>query len=111
MVTPVLAWWRDPSEVSPADVAEVAAVVRVPIADLADPHNRWRLTHPSGIIGPAFDVHGLLVWGFTAGLLDRLLALAGWERPWDTDRMRPLPDDALSLALRTSPPPADEGAR
>ena len=24
----------------------------------------------------------MLVWGFTAGLLDRLLHLGGWERPW-----------------------------
>ena len=39
--------------------------------------------HPSGFVGPAFDVRGLLVWGFTAGLLSRLFALVGWERPWD----------------------------
>ncbi len=42
---------------------------------------------PSGWVGPAFEVRGMLVWGFTAGLLDRLLALGGWERPWDTDRL------------------------
>jgi hypothetical protein len=34
----------------------------------------------------------MLVWGFTAGLLDRLLHLAGWERPWDVARVEPLPD-------------------
>ena len=64
--------------------AEVAAVARVPIAELVDPASRLRVTHPSGWIGPAFEVRDLLVWGFTAGLLDRLLALGGWERPWDT---------------------------
>jgi hypothetical protein len=42
-----------------------------------------RARHPSGYVGPAFDVNGLVVWGFTAGLLDRLLALSGWQRPWD----------------------------
>jgi hypothetical protein len=35
------------------------------------------------------------VWGFTAGLLDRLLRLAGWERPWDATRMQDLPADVL----------------
>jgi hypothetical protein len=46
--------------------------------------------HPSGWVGPAFEVRDLLVWGFTAGLLDKLLALGGWERPWDTGRSRTL---------------------
>jgi hypothetical protein len=26
----------------------------------------------------------MLIWGMTAALVDRLLALGGWERPWDT---------------------------
>jgi hypothetical protein len=46
--------------------------------------------HPSGYVGPAFDVRGLLVWGFTAGLLSRLFALVGWEIPWDVDDVRDL---------------------
>jgi hypothetical protein len=25
----------------------------------------------------------MLIWGFTAALVDRLLALGGWEKPWD----------------------------
>jgi hypothetical protein len=25
----------------------------------------------------------MLIWGFTAALVDGLLALAGWEKPWD----------------------------
>jgi hypothetical protein len=33
----------------------------------------------------------MLVWGFTAGLLDRVLALCGLTLPWDTERFRPLP--------------------
>ncbi len=83
VVTPVLGWWRDPSPVHPAEPAEVAAVHRVPLAELVDPGNRRRAVHPSGFVGPAFDVRGMLVWGFTAGLLDRLIALAGWEEPWE----------------------------
>ena len=50
------------------------------------PANRVSVRHPSGFVGPAFDVRGLLVWGFTAGLLSRLFALVGWERPWDRRR-------------------------
>lgn len=94
-VTPVIAWWRRPVAVAPADPAEVAAVARVPLADLADPDNRFVARHPSGRAGPAFQVHGLLVWGFTAGLVDRLLALSGWERPWDDQRVRDLPPGVL----------------
>lgn len=95
VVTPVLGWWRAPSPVSVVDPAEVAAFHRVPIQELADPHNRWRVRHPSGWIGPAFGVRDLVVWGFTAGLLDRLMSLAGWEQPWDVSRVRDLPAAAL----------------
>ena len=103
VVHPVVAWWREPHEVRAVDRAEVAAVARVPLADLVDPANRLQVTHPSGWIGPAFEVHDLLVWGFTAGLLDRLLELGGWAVPWDTSRRRELDADTLALALRSSP--------
>lgn len=82
-VVPVVAWWRRPTEVRAVDTAEVAAVLRVPLAELAEPANRRHVRHPSGRVGPAFDVRGLLVWGFTAGVLDRVLELGGWSRPWD----------------------------
>jgi 8-oxo-dGTP pyrophosphatase MutT (NUDIX family) len=104
VVTPVIAWWRDPHDVHPVDEAEVAAVARVPLAELADPANRLRVTHPSGFLGPAFEVGGMLVWGFTAGLTDRLLALGGWERPWDTSRTRELDPETVALARRTARP-------
>jgi 8-oxo-dGTP pyrophosphatase MutT (NUDIX family) len=100
LVTPVLAWWREPSDVVAADEREVAAVARVPIADLVDPANRLTISHPSGRIGPAFEVADMLVWGFTAAVLDRLLALGGWERAWDHDRVAELPAEALRLAMR-----------
>jgi 8-oxo-dGTP pyrophosphatase MutT (NUDIX family) len=90
-VVPVLGWWRAPSAVSAADPAEVAAVARVPIAALVDPANRFRVQHPSGFVGPAFAVGDLLVWGFTAGLLSRLLELGGWARPWNMSDVRDLP--------------------
>ncbi len=87
----MLAWWRVPSPRRVVDPAEVASVHRVPVAELTDPANRLRLRHPSGHVGPAFDVRGLLVWGFTAGLLDQLLRLGGWEKPWDRERVKEPP--------------------
>lgn len=91
LVTPVVGWWREPGEVAVGDPAEVARVARVPLDALLDPANRWTVRHPSGFVGPAFTVDGLFVWGFTAGLLSRLLAVAGLERPWDVERVHPLP--------------------
>jgi 8-oxo-dGTP pyrophosphatase MutT (NUDIX family) len=90
VVTPVLGWWRAPSPVGVVDPAETARVFRVPIADLAAPANRATLTHPSGFRGPAFLVDGALVWGFTAGVIDKILEFAGWEVPWDRERTVPL---------------------
>ena len=82
-VVPVLAWWREPSAVAPVDAGEVAAVERVSVAELADPGTRLMLRMPNGHSSPAFRVRGMLIWGFTAALVDRLLALGGWEQPWD----------------------------
>ena len=89
LVTPVLGWWRSPSPVRCADPREVASVHRVPLAALTDPGNRRRVRHSSGFVGPAFRVAAfadraggtgeeLLVWGFTALLLERVLHYAGW---------------------------------
>ncbi|MEO6886973.1 MAG: CoA pyrophosphatase [Jatrophihabitantaceae bacterium] len=91
VVTPVLAWWPHPHPVAPGDPAEVARVEIVPIAELADPANRFRVPHPSGWFGPGFEVRDLYVWGFTAMLLDRILEMGGWGRPWDNGQQRPLP--------------------
>ena len=94
-VTPVLAWWHRPAPVRASTDGEIISAARVRLADLADPGNRLMVRHPSGVAGPAFRVHGMLVWGFTAGLVDWLLALGGWERPWDTGHTEDLPREAL----------------
>ena len=91
VVTPVLAWWHEPHPVDAVDPIEVAACAVVPVPSLVDPANRFRVRHPSGWLGPAFEVDGLFIWGFTAGLLDSVLTLAGWNQPWDTNRRRDLP--------------------
>jgi 8-oxo-dGTP pyrophosphatase MutT (NUDIX family) len=94
-VVPVLGWWRTPSAVRPTDLGEVAAVERIGVAELADPANRLMMRFPGGRSGPAFSIGPMLIWGFTALLTDRLLALGGFERPWDADTIRALPDGAL----------------
>jgi 8-oxo-dGTP pyrophosphatase MutT (NUDIX family) len=91
LVTPVLAWWRAPHQVLPLDTGEVARVARLPIAELADPANRLRIRHPSGYTSPAFRLHAMLIWGFTAGVLSTLLEMGGWARPWPVDRVVDLP--------------------
>ncbi|WP_053049505.1 CoA pyrophosphatase [Streptomyces sp. MUM 16J] len=90
VVTSVLGWWRKPSPVGVVDPNETARVFTVPVADLTDPDNRATTVHPSGHQGPAFLVESALVWGFTAGVIDRLLHFAGWERPWDRGKQVPL---------------------
>ncbi len=82
VVTPVLGWWHRRTPVAPVDPAETARVFTVPVSDLTDPGNRVMAVHPAGHVGPAFLVGSALVWGFTAGLIDRILHYAGWERPW-----------------------------
>jgi 8-oxo-dGTP pyrophosphatase MutT (NUDIX family) len=100
-VSPVLGWWREPSPVAVVDPAEVASVHRVAIQALADPANRISCLHPSGFTGPAFTVGDLFIWGFTAGLLDKLLKLGGWARDWDPGNVVPLPDRLVEAAWRS----------
>ena len=88
----MLAWWRAPHPVRPGRPrARSPPSPSSRIAELADPANRFRVRHPSGYIAPGFEAGGLFVWGFTAGLLDRLLEFGGWARPWDETVHRPLP--------------------
>jgi len=91
VVTPVVGYWHSPHPVGVVDEAEVASVHRVRLSDLLVPANRFTVWHPSGYRGAGFEVDGLFVWGFTAGLLDRLMRYAGWEQPWDRELIRSLP--------------------
>jgi 8-oxo-dGTP pyrophosphatase MutT (NUDIX family) len=90
-VSPVLGWWRTPVSVAPGDPAEVAAVARVPVIELADPAHRLMIRYPNGGAGPAFLAGAMLIWGFTAYVIGQLLALGGWELPWDTGKVVEMP--------------------
>jgi len=106
VVTPVLAWWARPGPISVVDHLEVARVLRAPLSELTDPARRFTVSHPSGFVGPAFDIDGLLVWGFTAGLLSKVIELAGLERSWDRADHRPLPPHLIGAPDRIVPPVA-----
>ncbi len=108
LVVPVVGWWDDPREITTGDPFEVAQVARVPLADLVDPANRFRVRHPSGYVGPAFAVAGMVVWGFTAGVLDGVLTACGLARPWDTRDVRPLAG-AQDRVRRGAPPRSGGG--
>ncbi|MEH0841408.1 CoA pyrophosphatase [Micromonospora sp. CPCC 205711] len=110
VVTPVLAWWHTPHPVHPREPAEVAHVARLPIAELVDPANRMRVRHPSGWIGPAFSARGMLVWGFTAGVLATLLEMGGWARPWPRGRVMELPPVGATPAPSAGTDEVDEMA-
>ncbi|TDO35806.1 NUDIX domain-containing protein [Kribbella sp. VKM Ac-2527] len=110
-VSPVVAWWREPSPVAVVDPAEVASVHRVAISALADPANRVSCLHPSGFTGPAFLIDDLFIWGFTAGLLDKMLVLGGWARDWDPANVVPLPDRLVEAAWRSEGQRSQEARR
>ncbi|MGW0482624.1 NUDIX hydrolase [Nonomuraea sp. NPDC003214] len=99
-VTPVLGWWHTPSAVHAASPDEVDSVERVPVAELVDPGNRLTMRLSQGIAGPAFRVRGMLVWGFTAVVLDSVLRVGGLERPWDATRVEDIPPEVLNLTAR-----------
>jgi len=108
VVTPVLAWWHAPHPVRPVDPAEVAHVARLPIAELVDPANRIRVRLSNGWLGPAFQVRGMLVWGFTAGVISALLDMAGWSRPWRPGPIMELPDPRVPTGPAPAPATSDE---
>ena len=94
-VTPVLGWWHEPAEVTVVSRAEVHAIHHVPIAELVDPTHRITVRMPIGdyrspgfLIGPDHDV---ILWGFTGGIIARMLDFLGWSQPWDESVVRDLP--------------------
>lgn len=99
-VTPVLAFWREESPVGVVDSFEVASVLRVPLSHLLDPEHRLTVTHPLGYSSPGFLIgedRDLLLWGFTALIVDRLFDHCGLTRPWDASVTMPLPENMLRV--------------
>lgn len=104
-VVPVVAWWASPGSVSVRSPREVHAIHRVAIADLVDA--RWRRTirGPSGWSSPGFLIgpdHDVVLWGFTGGIIARLLDFIGWSEPWDESLTAELPSYMFSGVERAS---------
>ncbi|MCW2288895.1 NUDIX domain-containing protein [Leucobacter luti] len=96
LVTPVVGWWRLPSEVA-ADHSESVEVFRTPVAELLSPAARgtsvldrdgFRHRGAAFKLGPRFGEH--TVWGFTGILLATLFDELGWAEPWDPQRELPV---------------------
>jgi len=103
VVTPVVAWWAIPSDVDAADPYEVSTVARVPLQTLADPAARGVVVTSRGKM-PAFEVEGLVIWGFTGDIVSALLRWLDLERPWDDSRTVSLPPgDAGWRAITVTP--------
>ncbi|CAM5388076.1 coenzyme A pyrophosphatase [Streptomyces purpurascens] len=90
VVTPVLGWWREPSPVG-------SSIRTRPPGSSPSPWwiSRIPPTAPPPSTPAATEVRHFwsntpLCWGFTAGIIDRLLHFAGWERPWDREKQVPL---------------------
>lgn len=89
LVSPVVGWWASPSPVDVVDYGESAQVFRTPVRDLLDPDNRvMAVLYRRGarFASPGFTVNGVLVWGFTAMVLDSLFTALDWAVPWDHAR-------------------------
>jgi 8-oxo-dGTP pyrophosphatase MutT (NUDIX family) len=91
-VTPVLAWWEQPSKLTAPDSEEVSAIHHVSLSELVNPENRVRVMTRSGFLGPAFLVRDMVIWGFTGGVLAQLLDLAGLSVAWDESRIIDVPE-------------------
>jgi 8-oxo-dGTP pyrophosphatase MutT (NUDIX family) len=86
LVTPILGYWRDPHKLTPQVSSEVVRAEFISLEELAHPTNRIMLRHRNGYRGPAFDVAGMRIWGFTGGILDRLIYHAGFEQEWNREK-------------------------
>jgi 8-oxo-dGTP pyrophosphatase MutT (NUDIX family) len=103
-VTPVLGWWHEPTDVGVVDPDEVHDIFLAPIRELTDPAHRIVVRHPSGWRGPGFligDDKDVILWGFTAGIVSRLLDFVGWSQPWDDGHVRDLPAHMLQGGARS----------
>ncbi|WP_433524194.1 NUDIX hydrolase [Nocardia pseudovaccinii] len=98
-VTPVVAYWHTPRAVHVVNHTETERVVRVPLADLLDPANRFMVRGSLGYQSPAFQVDGMLVWGLTGGILAGICKSAGWERDWDHSDVRDLESALAAVGM------------
>jgi 8-oxo-dGTP pyrophosphatase MutT (NUDIX family) len=94
-VAPVLGYWQHDMPVTVTNPREVHAVFRVSLEELLDPVNRFTVRHPLGWNGPGWMIgpdRDVMLWGFTAGILNAIFDHVGWTRDWDRSVERTLPE-------------------
>lgn len=91
-VTTVVASWSGGQRLRSIDPTETGAVHTYRVSTLASREVRVTGRHPSGYRGPAFRLGDQFIWGLTAHLVDWVLDLAGWQRPWDVDTVIDIPE-------------------
>lgn len=94
-VTTVVGTWPGDAELGVMDPREVDAVHQYRISELTAPETRLMGRHPSGFLGPSFVLGEHFIWGLTGHLVDWVLDLAGWSRPWERDRVAAVPERFL----------------
>lgn len=93
-ITPIIGIIAPDEKPRVVDEREVESVHLPALDRLADPDVRVTATLPGApYTGPAFDLDDIFVWGFTAHLIDGLLTVGGWERPWNRTRTVDVPAD------------------
>ena len=91
-IHPILAYWDHPHELYPASEDEVNDVFVADIDELVDPQTRISVGFRD-YVGPAFRVSGYLIWGYTGMLIHGMFRAAGWEKPWEEDRVLDLAEE------------------
>lgn len=89
--TVVVGVWDGEQQLTP-EPGEVAQILRYPVEQLADAEIRRSARLPQGNSGPAFVLDDIVIWGFTAHLVDRLLTLGGWASEWDRRALIEVPE-------------------
>ena len=99
-VLPVVGLWDGRSPLRP-NPSEVAGILRPTLRQLADPSNHGTMPlerlvgdvdlhgRAPDLASPVFWVDGVVVWGFTAGLLALFLRSLGLDAPPALPRLRP----------------------
>ena len=94
-------------------------MLRVPIEELLDPQHRVTVVHPIGYSSPGFmigDSKDLILWGFTAGLVNQALrprrvdATVGRVRGAGIARLHVRPESRLTPSPRPEGRPPEGSA-
>lgn len=82
LVTPVVFYKKKHETLHVTNPVEVERILQPTVRELLQPQSR-HLYAIAGFTTSSFIWRDEIIWGFTAGVLDRLFYHMGWEIPWD----------------------------